>query len=195
MKAESADSLDADDRLGAVLAACLEAPDKGEADEQTLLARYPEYAAELKELFADHKRVDRVAAPLRPAAQAAQIAPSELGDFRLVREIGHGGMGVVYEAEQISLKRRVALKLLPFAGALDTKQPQRFKNESQAAAQLHHTNIVPVFFVGCERGVHFYAMQFIDGQSLADVIGVLRPAENDKKVSRKAARDAKEEQV
>jgi hypothetical protein len=78
-----------------------------------------------------------------------------LGDFRILREIGRGGMGVVYEAEQISLGRRVALKILPFAAALDPKQLQRFKNEAQAAAHLHHTNIVPVFGVGCERGVHY----------------------------------------
>ena len=93
-----------------------------------------------------------------------------LGDFRIVREIGRGGMGVVYEAEQISLGRRVALKVLPFAAALDPKQLQRFKNEAQAAAHLHHTNIVPVYAVGCERGVHYYAMQFIEGQTLAAVI-------------------------
>jgi WD40 repeat protein/serine/threonine protein kinase len=98
----------------------------------------------------------------------------ELGDFRIVREIGRGGMGVVYEAVQISLSRRVALKVLPFAGALDPKQLQRFKNEAQAAAHLHHTNIVPVFYVGCERGVHFYAMQYIEGQPLSQVIHELR---------------------
>ena len=67
-----------------------------------------------------------------------------VGDFRILREIGRGGMGVVYEAEQISLSRRVALKVLPFASTLDAKQLQRFKNEAQAAADLHHTNIVPV---------------------------------------------------
>jgi serine/threonine protein kinase len=70
---------------------------------------------------------------------------------------------------QLSLGRRVALKVLPFATALDVKHLQRFKNEAHAAAQLHHTNIVPVIYVGCERGVHFYAMQYIDGQSLAGV--------------------------
>jgi serine/threonine protein kinase/Flp pilus assembly protein TadD len=174
MKTESADSLDADDRLGAVLAACLEALDKGEADEPALLAQYPEYAAELKELFADQERVDRVAASLRPAAQVAQAAPRELGDFGILREIGRGGMGIVYEADQVSLGRRVALKVLPFAGAMDSRQLQRFKIEAQAAAQLHHTNIVPVYYVGCERGVHFYAMQYIEGHSLADVIAELR---------------------
>jgi serine/threonine protein kinase/Tfp pilus assembly protein PilF len=100
------------------------------------------------------------------------VAP--LGDFRLLREVGRGGMGVVYEAEQMSLGRRVALKVLPFAATLDPKQLQRFKNEAQAAALLQHQHIVPVYFVGCERGVHFYAMQFIEGQTLAAVIGELR---------------------
>lgn len=101
-------------------------------------------------------------------------ATMPLGDFRIIREIGRGGMGVVYEAEQLSLGRRVALKVLPFAAALDSRQLQRFKNEAQAAAHLHHTNIVPVFGVGCERGVHFYAMQYIEGQTLAAMIRQLR---------------------
>jgi len=79
-------------------------------------------------------------------------------------------MGVVYEAEQISLGRRVALKVLPFAGMLDSRQLQRFVNEARAAACLHHPNIVPVHAVGNERGVHYYAMQLIEGRTLADVI-------------------------
>ncbi len=97
-----------------------------------------------------------------------------LGDYRLLREVGRGGMGVVYEAQQISLKRRVALKVLPFASAMDTRQLQRFQIEAQAAASLHHSNIVPVFAVGTERGVPYYAMQFIEGRSLAEVIRELR---------------------
>src|SRR5579864_3066729 len=101
-------------------------------------------------------------------------ASTSLGDFKIIREIGRGGMGVVYEALQLSLGRRVALKVLPFAAALDAKQLQRFKNEAQAAAHLHHTNIVPVHAVGCERGVHFYAMQYIEGQTLAQMIQELR---------------------
>jgi WD40 repeat protein/serine/threonine protein kinase len=108
-----------------------------------------------------------------PAASADGLTGT-LGDFRIVREIGRGGMGVVYEAEQISLGRRVALKVLPFAAALDPKQLQRFKNEAQAAAHLHHPHIVPVHYVGCERGIHFYAMQFISGHTLAAVIRELR---------------------
>jgi serine/threonine protein kinase/Tfp pilus assembly protein PilF len=97
-----------------------------------------------------------------------------LGDYRILREVGRGGMGVVYEAEQVSLGRRVALKVLPFAAALDARQLQRFKNEAQAAAHLHHPHIVPVYAVGCERGVHYYAMQFIDGQALDAVLADLR---------------------
>jgi serine/threonine protein kinase/Flp pilus assembly protein TadD len=106
---------------------------------------------------------------------AAEIVPEgPLGDFRLVREIGRGGMGVVYEAVQISLGRRVALKVLPFAAGLDARQLQRFKNEAQAVAHLHHPHIVPVYYVGCERGVHFYAMQLIEGRTLAALIRELR---------------------
>jgi serine/threonine protein kinase/Flp pilus assembly protein TadD len=97
-----------------------------------------------------------------------------LGDFRLLREVGRGGMGVVYEAVQISLNRRVALKVLPLAATLDPRQLQRFRHEAQAAAMLHHPNIVPVHGVGCERGVHYYAMQLIEGRSLAAVIAELR---------------------
>jgi serine/threonine protein kinase len=102
------------------------------------------------------------------------LVDSRLGDFQILGEIGRGGMGIVYEAMQISLGRRVALKVLPFAAAMDSKQLQRFKNEAQAAAHLQHTNIVPVYYVSCERGIHFYAMQFIEGQTLAAVIRELR---------------------
>jgi serine/threonine protein kinase len=116
--------------------------------------------------------------PLADVADEGMLIELEpeapLGDFRIVRELGRGGMGVVYEAVQMSLGRRVALKVLPFAAALDAKHLQRFKNEAQAAASLHHSNIVPVYAVGAERGVHFYAMQMIDGQNIAALIEELR---------------------
>src|SRR5262249_43052390 len=70
--------------------------------------------------------------------------------------------------------RRVALKVLPLAATMDPRHLQRFKNEAQAAAGLHHTNIVPVYYVGSERGVHYYAMQYIEGRDLASVIAQLR---------------------
>ena len=148
---------------------------------EDLTARCPALAEPLKACLASLEFLHDASLSLRdpatpelPAATECQTDLGRLGDFQLVREIGRGGMGVVYEAEQISLGRRVALKVLPFAAALDARQLQRFKNEAQAAACLHHTNIVPVFGVGCERGVHYYAMQYIEGQTLAAIIRNLR---------------------
>jgi serine/threonine protein kinase/Flp pilus assembly protein TadD len=147
--------------------------------------RHPEHLGELRRLWPALGALDDLSrsGPEElsglgpPAVPEDGLAAGVLGDFRIMREVGRGGMGVVYEAEQISLRRRVALKVLPFAGALDAKQLKRFQNEAQAAAGLHHTNIVPVYFVGSERSVHFYAMQYIDGQTLAQVIaGLRRPA-------------------
>src|SRR5205823_6547365 len=116
--------------------------------------------------------------PAVPTDPASAACPTDLfGDFRIVREVGRGGMGVVYEAEQLSLGRRVALKVLPFAGTMDYRQLQRFYNEARAAASLHHPHIVPVYAVGSERGVHYYAMQLIDGQTLAALIQDLQQPE------------------
>ncbi len=96
----------------------------------------------------------------------SRIKSLKLGEYTIVRELGRGGMGIVYEARQRTLDRRVALKLLPMASMLDAQQIARFKNESHAAAQLQHPNIVPVYSFGVERGIHFYAMQFIEGQTI-----------------------------
>jgi hypothetical protein len=142
-------------------------------DPEEFLAQHPEHADRIRQLL---PALEVLADLGRSAARGIPLGPEPggetgvLGDFRILREIGRGGMGVVYEAEQISLGRRVALKVLPFAAALDPRQLQRFKVEAQAAAQLHHTHIVPVFSVGVERGVHYYAMQFIDGRPLSWVI-------------------------
>ncbi len=139
------------------------------------LRAHPEHAEELKGLLpAIALLADLSRSNSRLTALGGGGLLGELGDFRLLREVGRGGMGVVYEAEQISLRRHVALKVLPFAAALDGRQLQRFQTEAQAAAGLHHTHIVPVHYVGCERGVHYYAMQFVDGQTLAALIAGLR---------------------
>ncbi len=92
--------------------------------------------------------------------------PRQMGDFRLLRMIGRGGMGIVFEAEQGSLGRRVALKVLTRDTTIDRRQVERFQQEARAAARLHHTNIVPVFGVGECEGWHYYAMQLIRGQGL-----------------------------
>src|SRR5882672_11972211 len=101
-------------------------------------------------------------------------SPQRLGDFEIGREIGRGGMGVVYEARQVSLNRRVALKVLSGGLGLTPKAVQRFHREAEAAAKLHHTNIVPVYATGEEDGMHFYAMELIDGPSLDHVIQQIR---------------------
>jgi tetratricopeptide (TPR) repeat protein len=100
--------------------------------------------------------------------------PQRLGDFEIVRELGRGGMGVVYEARQVSLNRRVALQVLGPGLGLTPKAIDRFRREAEAAARLHHTNIVPVYATGECHGTHFYAMELVDGPSLDQVIRRLR---------------------
>ncbi len=155
-------------------------------DQESLLAAHPELAAELRPYLDSLQMLHGAARDMRTPAKMAngsgdavsRSSPRQIGDFRIVREIGRGGMGIVYEAHQQSLNRRVALKILPFAAVLAQRQIARFRTEAQAAAQLHHPNIVPVFAVGQEQGVYYYAMQFIDGQSLEQPIGDLRRAAN-----------------
>jgi len=171
-----------DPRLVAAVKEYLAAVESGRRpNRQEFLARHPGIASELSAclqglafVHSAAAQINSAAAPAAAGNDPANDTARPLGDFRLVREIGRGGMGVVYEAVQLSLGRRVAVKVLPLAAALDPRHLQRFRNEAQAAAQLHHTNIVPVYAVGCERSVHFYAMQLIDGQSLADLVVDLR---------------------
>jgi WD40 repeat protein/serine/threonine protein kinase len=119
-----------------------------------------------------------------PAGEASpstseMVSDKTLGDYRIIREIGRGGMGAVYEAEQLSLKRRVALKVLPFAALANEAQVRRFTNEARTAATLQHPHIVPVYSVGREGNVHYYTMQYIDGPSLAEVLEELRAKSRD----------------
>jgi serine/threonine protein kinase len=161
--------------VAAVADEFLERQKRGERpDIDQYTRRYPAAAAVLRDVLTSLQVIGAGSEAHGLATVAQDALAGCLGDFRIVREAGRGGMGIVYEAEQISLGRRVALKVLPFAATLDPDRLRRFKNEAQAAAQLHHTNIVPIHFVGADRGVHFYAMQFIDGQSLAQVIADLR---------------------
>jgi eukaryotic-like serine/threonine-protein kinase len=178
----SIESLTAEEqaRLAEVLEGYLNDLESGRtADVDALAARHPELAELLRAYsnsihFLHEATADLRAAPRAAATAETDVAKRQLGDYTILREIGRGGMGVVYEAEQISLARRVALKVLPFAAVLDRRQIARFYHEAQAAAHLHHPNIVPVFAVGCDRGVHYYAMQYIDGQPLDVAIRQLR---------------------
>lgn len=165
------------EKLARVLDEYLVALERGEPvaiDE--LMSQHPDLATPLR-LYGESLRMLCLAGgqlgARRPTGGSDTAGSRELGDFRLVREIGRGGMGVVYEAEQISLHRRVALKILPFAAVMDQKQLARFANEARAAAQLNHTNIVPVYGVGSDRGVHYYSMQLIAGRPLDRLIAEL----------------------
>ncbi len=146
-------------------------------DVQVLAKKYPQLAQEMEQLIPAMSVLDEIGLEPDESADRAGTAEVTLGDFRVLREIGRGGMGVVYEAEQISMSRRVALKVLPFASVLDQKTLRRFQSEAQIAGQLVHQNIVPVHAVGSERGVHYYAMQYIDGRTLAEFIEKLKGAE------------------
>ena len=147
-------------------------------DLEALAREHGQHAEALREMVPAMAAVAQLGQPeLEAAERQGQPSPRELGDFRIIREIGRGGMGIVYEAEQLSLGRHVALKVLPLAGMLDERQLQRFKNEARAAATLQHANIVPVYAIGAERGVHFYAMQLVAGRSMAEILDELRRAE------------------
>jgi WD40 repeat protein/serine/threonine protein kinase len=139
--------------------------------------KYPELAEQIHELFPALVAIeqfgsgaDQAIGLTAPRPETAGPIPERLGDYRILREIARGGMGIVYEAVQESLGRHVALKVLPQYRLHDPNQLERFQREARAAAMLHHTNIVPVFGVGEHNGVHHYAMQYIQGQGLDAVL-------------------------
>jgi serine/threonine protein kinase len=143
------------------------------------VARLPERADDIRDLFPALVEMEQLK-PVSADRTGDFIPPPEpalltrVGDFRILRSIGRGGMGVVYEAVQESLGRHVALKLLPSEALADPQRLERFRREAKAAARLHHTNIVPVFGTGEADGRHYFAMQFIDGHPLDAVIAEVR---------------------
>jgi WD40 repeat protein/serine/threonine protein kinase len=148
-------------------------------------SRHPELADDIRRVFPTLVVMEQARPPetdTGPIADgldaAARSMPAQLGDYRILREIARGGMGIVYEAEQESLGRHVALKVLPPQSVLDSRHLQRFHREARAAARLHHTNIVPVFGVGEHDGLHYYVMQFIHGLGLDQVLDELRRLRN-----------------
>jgi len=171
----------ADDLLANLIEEITQALQRGEpVDMEAYALTYPDHAERLRRLVPAMLLLEHAGAArnrleaTEPMGADQALVSGVLGDFRILREIGRGGMGVVYEAEQISLGRRVALKVLPFAAVLDPRRLQRFQNEAHAAASLKHPNIVRIYSVGCERGVHHYAMEHIEGRTLAEVIDELR---------------------
>ncbi|MGQ0553565.1 MAG: serine/threonine-protein kinase [Planctomycetota bacterium] len=140
-------------------------------DREALLAQHPLHAEALRRFFG---LLDVIEAT---PGQTPAASPSRLGEFEIVREIGRGGMGVVYEARQVSLNRPVALKVLPPALRQDAQLLARFRREAEAAGRLRHPNIVPVYSVGESAGAPFFAMELVEGRSLADVIRARRAGE------------------
>lgn len=178
---------DSEARSGMVLALAeefLERYRKGQRPSlKEYIDRHPDLAPEIREVLPAMAMMEKIALadesldgdPTMPRYVTPATPPIEqLGDYRIIREVGHGGMGVVYEAEQVSLGRHVALKVLPQQMLLDRKQKLRFERESKAAARLHHTNIVPVFGVGEQDGLPYYVMQFIQGLGLDAVLEELK---------------------
>lgn len=174
-----------EDMLVLALQECQAVVDSGKPiDHDGILAKYPGIRDELSACLEGMALMqsatpgtDGDSSSLGAIAVQSHLSPSAtLGDFRIERELGRGGMGVVYQAEQLSVGRKVALKVLPYASMLDKRQVARFQNEARAAATLEHPHIVPVYFVGNERGVYYYAMRLIDGKNLAEVMKELRSA-------------------
>ncbi len=161
-------------------------------DRATFLIQHAEFAAELGPCLEAIDFVGRIV-PAIPQEKATSskgvLEGTTLGDFQVIRKIGSGGMGEVYEAEQISLHRKVALKVLPAMSSLDERALMRFRHEAQAVAILQHPHIVPIYSVGSEGNTHYFAMQFIEGKSLAEIVStwqrhgrsssLIQPTQND----------------
>ena len=169
------------DPLDAVVESVLQSYRRGERpDISELASRHPDLAHRLREIAPALMMIEE----LGSVAGAVTVAPSPvakdavasgtLGDYRLLREIGRGGMGIVYQAVQESLGRYVALKVLPNSVAGRPLFLERFQREARAAARLHHTNIVAAYGVGEHEGTHYYAMQYIQGQGLDAVLEDVR---------------------
>jgi len=161
---------DREDQIAEILADWRQAKNQGEpVDPELVIASHPALADELRARFAALHVLEATFGDTDDAG-----VPRTLGEYRIIRELGRGGMGVVYEAEQSSMQRRVALKVLYPAITNTTEAVKRFEQEARSAGRLHHTNIVPVHVMGRDAGVTYYAMELVHGVPLDGVIKKLR---------------------
>jgi WD40 repeat protein/tRNA A-37 threonylcarbamoyl transferase component Bud32 len=183
MADETKDFRSAPESLDEILAECIAAEEAGRPlDRRALSIRYPQFAADLDEFFANRDRMERLAAPLRespdspPRRRAADsFGPSAplgrvryFGDYELLDEVAAGGMGIVYKARQVSLNRIVAVKMILKGTLASEDDVKRFRAEAEAAANLQHPSIVAIHEVGLHEGQHYFSMDFVEGESLAE---------------------------
>jgi eukaryotic-like serine/threonine-protein kinase len=176
VKSDSDSAVDIPDALGVLAEEFIQQHRSGmNPDIDAYCRKHPECAARIRDLFPMLLLVEDCGVAVNSGHAESLPTPSpslpeRIGDFKIIREIGRGGMGIVYEAEQQSLRRRVALKVLPPSATISPSTVERFRRESRAAARLHHSNIVPVFGVGEDDGLHYYVMQYIQGVGLDQVL-------------------------
>jgi eukaryotic-like serine/threonine-protein kinase len=149
--------------------------------------RHPQWSHRIRQMFPLVLSLEKIKVERQTSsdgcATLAGRAFTRLGDFSIVREVGRGGMGIVFEAEQVSLGRRVAVKVLPKQSLLDEQSLERFHREAKTAAAMHHTNIVPIFGTGEADGTHYIVMQLVKGKSLDQIINQKEPLLTEERIA------------
>ena len=175
-----------------LLVACLESLQRGETiDRDALAADFPRFASEVAQFLDDRQLLERVTSDfgdVEPSQVAIGVYEQTrgsnvegddfeagdriryIGEYEILEEIARGGMGVVFKARQQNLKRMVALKMILAGRLADNADVERFQREAQAAGRLKHPNIVPVHEIGEHDGRHYFTMDLVEGQSLAEAI-------------------------
>lgn len=163
-----------DERLEQLLAEYLRQVEQGEdVDQQALLTAHPDLADDLREFFGNQMRMQRLVGAAAAPASRNGTPPTRLryfGDYEILEEIAHGGMGVVFKARLTSLNRIVAVKMILAGQLANESDVKRFQAEAEAAANLHHPGVVGIHEVGVQDGQHYYSMEYIAGQNLAQLL-------------------------